>query len=640
MPSMPFTQEMLERLAKLSPEERREKYLLFYLLGKIPNRRTLEIRDRFSEQVAPEESSAWLPFSRPDPTTFGREVLGLKPSAKQLEYGLDWLTPDQQKIHDAILLYKRVLVKSCNGGGKTWDDALVAHWAYNSGFRTLITASTLAQADAGVGAEVQKLRALGPPGMGGKWMPSENHANYTKLHELLTFSVKIGTEEEIAGSAAGRHYKRMCLIIDEANSVSAKLIEQVDRICLNPNDIVVATMNATPPNCYMRKAADKTDVDGNPLWHVVTIDGENHPNVIYDDPDIIPGAITRDFIKDQLGKAGGNKKHFMYAPPVKGEYADFSSDGLIQRPWIDRAMARWEANNRKSDYRGTAIGADIAGAGGDASSIWKMTDWRLDRPIIFQDFCNKAMAMEHMPTVKPGPAWLRNREVKETNELLEAVIHTTPDVRGVAIDATGIGQAPISYLNSPAVRKRLPVYLKHVPHHRLMQMTEEHKPDVVGYNAQQSPEAKPVKEKFKKFKDQCLWFMARALENDQFDIPPKRVWDSWGLHDVDIMEELLRPVWGVDSTGHIIVATKRGDQCADEDMAKRCHEMPAASPNELDGMALTLWQFAKLTPGQKPIETAKELLAQEKESILKRERQKYAQRGKQTRGKLPWHLAR
>lgn len=587
---------------------------------------------------ADEEDEKWLPFSRPDPTTFMREVLNLTPSEKQLQYGLDIVTEDQERIHQSVLKYKRTLVKACNAGGKTWDLGAVALWALNRGFRTLITASTLAQADAGVGAEIKRFRLKAMPGMGGEWSPKEMRGGYSDLHEIRTFSVQVGTQEEIAGSAAGRHYKRMCLIIDEANSVNAKLLEQVDRICVGPHDIILAAMNATPPNCYMRKAAAKVGPDGRPLWNVVTIDGENHPNVVHNDPDIIPGAITREMIADQLAKAGGNKKHFMYAPPVKGEYADVSSDGLIQKDWILRAMARWATKRRQSDYRGTAVGADIAGAGGDASSIWKMTDFKLDRPIISQDFVNKALTREKMPTVTPGPAWRRGREVIETNQLLEAVIQTTPDVRAVAIDATGIGQAPIAHLNSPDVRKRLPDYLRYVPHHKLIQTVERHKPDIIGYNAQSSPVADSTKNKFKKFKDQALWFLARSLENDLFDIPPQSVWDSWGLPaDVDIMEQLLRPIWGVDTSGRIIVATKKGDECADEDMAKRCHEMPSESPNELDGIALTLWQFCKLPPGMKPIEDNRELRDLEMDRLTAKAVRDHLGKGKRRRGALPWH---
>lgn len=640
MQSSLLSLETMRELRKLSPEERRERLIQFYLLGKIPNRRLLEAHDRTSELLSKGDNGAWRQFSRDHPTTYFREVLNLKPSAKQLQYGLDIITDDQARIHESVLNYKRTLVKACNSGGKTWDLAGLGLWGLDRGFRVLITASTLAQADAGVGAEIKRFRSNAVYGCGGEWSPKEVRGGYSDLHELRTFSVQVGTDEEIAGSAAGRHYERMMFIIDEANSVSPKLLEQVDRVCTGPNDIVLAAMNATPSTCSMRGISEKLDLEGNPMWNVLTIDGENHPNVVFNDPDIIPGAITREFVNDQLAKAGGNRKHFMFAPPVKGEYADVSSDSLIQRAWIERSMARWEADTREDDYRGVALGADVAGKGGDASSVYGVKKWRLFKPMISEAFCNSKQAREDMPALKPGPAWVRGREIEENVDMIKGAACTTEDLRAIAIDKTGIGDSVSGEMRR--YRKKLPSYFKHFPDQRLVQRQEEHKPDVVGYNFGAAPEAQPTKQKFRKFKDQLLWGLARALEDNHFDIPPKRVWASWGLPgDVDIEEELLRPVWGVDSTGHIVVADQADSECADDDMRERVKHMSSKSPNELQAIALALYQFKKLTPGHKPITTAKELKAADHEAEMKRERKKYALRHKQTRGgKLPWQIGR
>lgn len=578
-------------------------------------------------------SERWRQWSRPDPITFGTEVLGLRPSAKQRQYGLNWYTDDQKAISDSILANKRTLVKSCNGGGKTFWDALVALWAHNCGFRVLITATTLAQADAGVGGEIRKLLKLGPPGLSGKWSPVETHARYTELHELLTFSVQIGTDEEIAGSAAGRHYERMCFILDEANSLSRKIIEQVDRNCLNPNDIILATMNPTPATCAMRKISEV----GN-LWNVVTIDGYNHPNVVYNDPDIIPGAITREMIEEQRVKAGGNEEHFLFAPPVRGQYAGFSSDSLIHEEWITRSMARWEANNRPEEWRGRAVGIDIAGKGGDASSAYEMERFRLNKPMIPESFVRSPLARTDMPGLKAGAAWVRGREIEENVDMVKAVGHTVPDLRAMAIDRTGIGDSVTGEMRRYA--KKLPKWIKQVWRNGV-QTQEEHEVGIHGYNFGAGPEASTVKEKFKNIKHQILWTFARALENNEFDIPPKHVWASWGLPaDVDIMEELLRPVWGIDSKGHTIVADQAGAECADDDMRERVKHMSSKSPNELQAMAMAFWEFRKLPKGLKPVTTAFELTAAVKEKQLAKDRREYKNRTRPAGGRYPWMIMR
>lgn len=603
----------------------------------LPGTRLLDFKLQCDKLVAGEVlSEYWRKWSRPDPITFGTEVLGLKPSPKQLQYGLNWYTDDQKATSDSILAHKRTLVQSCNGGGKTFWDALVALWAHNLGFRVLITATTLDQANKGVGAEIKRLLAKGPPGLSGKWADVEIHARYIDLHELVTFSVKVGTEEEIAGSAAGRHYERMCLIIDEANSVNQKLIEQVDRICLSPHDIVLATMNPTPPTCYMRAAAEIVGQDG-PLWNVVKINGENHPNVVYDDPDIIPGAITREMIADQLAKAGGNRKHFLFAPPVLGEFADSSVDGLIKEEWIMAAMARWEADEREDDYRGTAVAADIAGAGGDASSIWKMNRWRLDRPVIPESFVKKVQndpeLREAMPTLKAGAAWLRDRDVEETEDLLKGVMHTTEDARVLALDATGMGQGPAGTMRR--YQKKLPKWVRNVNDPRLIQRQELRMPDIIPLNFQQSPDPEPTKMKYKKLKDQMLWGLREGLRLGQLDIPPKKVWASWGLPgDVNIMEELLRCVWGIDATGHLVVADKRSAECADDQMRDRVKTMPTSSPNELHGIAMVFHAFKKLTPGPRPLEDNRDLERERAKRLAERDRRP---KNKRKSSRLPWH---
>lgn len=561
-------------------------------------------------------------------------MLGLKPSEKQLEYGENWYTADQLAITKSVIENKRTMVKSCNGGGKTFWDALLALWLHNSGYRVLITASTLAQANAGVGAEIRRLKALGPPGLSGKWADVELSAKFDDLHEMVTFSVQVGTMEEIAGSAAGRHYDRMALIIDEANSVSPKLIEQVDRICLHPNDVIVATLNPTPPSCYIRKAARV----GN-LWNTVTINGYNHPNVKHDDPDIIPGAITREFIEDQLRKAGGNRSHFYFAPPVLGEFADFSSDSLIQEVWVQRAMDRWESHFRQPDYRGTALGNDVAGTGGDASSMWGMKDWKLFRPMISESFCKNPENRRRFPTLVPGPTWMRGRGVQETVDMVEGAIWCIPDVRAVALDASGLGDGPVGQLQRK--QPTFPPYTKAIKDARLVQRLEEERCAVIGYKFGQRP-IEPASRKFKKFKDQLLWNLAEALRTDMFDIPPPHIMRSYGLgEDVDVMEELTRPIYGVDSSGHLIIADKAGAECADDDMRKRCASMPTTSPNELHAIALTLWQFMHLRPGPKPIETTLELRQAEFEAQKRKDIKARQQRmGPAKRGKLPWHLGR
>lgn len=610
-----------------------------YLAGHLPNNRLLDIHDQLNGYKQDDDYEKWAKYVHPDPTTFGREVFGFEPSEKQKQYGYDYVTPDQERIHQSVLKYKRTFVKSCNSGGKTWDAALIGHFFYNRGFRVLITASTKAQADAGVGAEVRVMRRRAPPGYGGHWPDVECHANYSELHEMLTFSVAIGTDEEIAGSAAGRHYKRMCFIIDEGNTVNRKLLEQADRICTGPNDVILVLANPTPPTAAIRDISQVVGLNG-PLWNVLTIDGLNHPNVIHNDPDIFPGAITKEMIDDQLAKAGGNPKHFLYAPPCRGEWADSSSDGLIKESWILAAMERWENDDREDDYRGTAVAADIAGAGGDASSVWKMTRWRLDRPIIPQDFVNKATTRKEMPTLKPGPAWLRGREVDETEDMLKGVMHTTPDARVLAIDATGMGQGPVATMRRYA--EKLPKWIKHANDSRKIQIQEEREPMIVGYNFGESPDAEPTKVKFKKRKDQLLWHLREALRLGQFDIPPKKVWASWGLPaDVDIMEELLRCVWGIDASGHIVIADKRSAECADDQMRDRVKNMPTESPNELHGIAMALYAFERLTPQPKPLLSNLDLRRAEAERQAAKDRASYANRGKRKSPRLPWHgLAR
>lgn len=372
------------------------------------------------------------------------------------------------------------------------------------------------------------------------------------------------------------------------------------------------------------------------MWNVETISGYNHPNVLYDNPDIIPGAITRDFIEGQFKKAGGNKKHFFYAPPVEGEYSDSASDSLIKREWILKSMARWKANNRVPDYRGTALALDIAGTGGDASSMLGMKDFRAFRPMITAEFCKKPTTKELFPSLRPGPTWMRGRESQESVDMVFGAVHCVPDVRVVVLDAGGLGDGPTGQLQRERTKK-FPKYLKYVPHPRLIQRTEEHQADVIGYKFGEAP-IQPAARKFKKFKDQILWFLREGFREDRIDIPPPEVWASYGVTEADIMEELTRPFFGIDAKDHLIVVDKSSAETpGDEESRKRADQLPSASPNELHALALVFWQFCRLSPGMKPIEDNRELQRLEMDRLTKKAAKDHLGRPARRRGALPWH---
>lgn len=569
-------------LQSLTPEEKKKAEAIREGLKRLTHQQRINLRDQLVQLEVSSQERRWVHFSRPDPTTFGTEVLNLRPNTTQKELKLNWYTDDQKRLFDAVATHNRVLALSGNGVGKSYSAAIISLWLYNRGYTVLTTAPTLAQVTDILWAEMRSMKANAMKGLGGTWQPKANKAEFGTLHFMQGFTVQTDMSSSVSTAFQGRHAPKMAIVLDEVIGMSASVIEACDRICVGPDDIIVGIGNPTDVSAPIRRAADVKRADGTPLWFTVHISGENHPNVVYNRT-VIPGAVSAKMVADQLAKAG-SRDGSIYKASVLGEWPDETPDTLIPREWILRAQERGR-KRRDEDYRGKALGMDVAGEGGDMTPVFIVDRAKLE-----------------MPKLKGRKPWLVGRDVQNCVDLVEEVLHQVPDVRAIGIDSTGIGQGPLAIL-----QRRRTYFPRYLTYNKasVTSYNAEHQATVRGLNF--SSKAESLHEtRFPRLKDQLYWELREAFRNNEIDLPTDEEIRMWELPSGnDFIAQLSNPIFVLDGQGRVVVLDKRG--AAGGMYKEKTKQLPDKSPDLVHSLMIAWFIYARLPKGFKPIKDQVEL---------------------------------
>lgn len=567
---------------QLSLEERKKLDAIKRGLRGLTPRQAVRIRDRLTKTAEAAAGTKWQPFSRPNPILFGTEVLHLRPNAAQAELGLPWYTEDQEILFKAVTENRRVLALSGNGVGKTYSAAIISLWLYHRGYTVLTTAPTLAQVTDLLWAEMRTFRAKGMKGLGGSWQPKANKAMFSDKHFLQGFTVQTDIASATSTSFQGRHSNKMAIVMDEVIGMSSGVIEACDTICVGPEDIVIGIGNPTDTTAPIRRASEVKRADGTPLWKTIHISGENHPNVKMRRT-IIPGAVSYEMVQDQLAKSG-SREGSRYKSSVLGQWPDETPDTLIPIDWIRAAQERGR-RQREEDYRGIAMGVDVAGEGGDITPAICMS-----RGKIF------------MPKLSKGKAWIQGRDTSHCVDLVKKILDEVPDIRVVGMDATAIGQGPVAQLQRERVS--FPRFLTY-RRSSIEQYNKEHQASVVGINFSSSAKD-TAGEKYVRIKDQLWWELREAFRKNEIDLPPDEELATWDLpRGSNLIDQLRVPIHVQDNQGRIIVLDKRG--AAGGMYKDRTKLLPDRSPDFAHALMICYHEWKKLIPGEKPITSLIEL---------------------------------
>lgn len=544
-----FTDAQLDVLAKLSPQHAKAVTNYRDLLAKAMQAR----------------AATRGGFATSDPLEFSKIILGVKPTAAARAKGYTTgYTPDQIRILHAVRDHQRVAIPAGHGVGKTHLLATIILWFLlgKKGSIVITTAPTFDVVKMQIWKNIHdtyRASKIPLPGrlldtqldMGGKWYA-------------------IGITTNRPGAFHGHHGTRTMVVGDEAVDIAEEINDEAESMILGPEDRYLLSYNPTDPTTWVKRVTDTG------LWHICRVSAEDHPNVIHDDPTLIPGAVTRQRVQ-QYEELYGGKDSPGYMARVQGKWPATAEDTLISYDVIARAQKfeerqalRREAaggNHVEERIRGGALGIDVAGEGSDLMICWEIYD-------------SVARVLWHT----------QHRDLMES---VGRIMHTIQQGRGryqvLAIDDTGIGAGVSSRLLELQSNASKPnVLATHVTEDPLLNCA------IVRVNFAERPTTFAQRNIFPQFwriKDEMWWNLRLVLQRDQLGLPSDTQLLKYGFpRGSSMVAQLSAPFFENESRGIIHVYDKYSDS------NDRTKTLPRKSPDIAHGLILANHAYRLLRP--------------------------------------------
>lgn len=189
-----------------------------------------------------------------EPEAYAQEVLGQTWWDKQAE------------VARAMVDHRRVLVMSCNGAGKTHLLGGLVQWWVDAGPGICYnTAPTWGQVKRLLWKELRRQRPRS--GMPGKLSPEAPLLKYGP--DWFAEGLNAASPEGFQG----QHHRRLMFLLDEAPGCKEWIWDVGGRMCVAPENVILAVGNPFDSNGPFIDAADSGE------WHVITISAMEHPNI-------------------------------------------------------------------------------------------------------------------------------------------------------------------------------------------------------------------------------------------------------------------------------------------------------------------------------------------------------------------------
>jgi hypothetical protein len=419
-----------------------------------------------------------------DPFWFIEHVLGLQPTAAARAYGYtSALTPDQQAIVASVRDHRRTAVPAGHGVGKTNVVALLVLWFLytNPGCKVVTTAPTWFQVENLLWQEIRGAHDRSRTPLGG----TPNLTSLTLGEQW--FAVGLSTDKP--DRFQGTHAPRIMVVFDEATGVAPMIWDAAEGLAVGAADRFIAIGNPTDPASRFKQVCDSG------RWQVIPVSCVNHPNVIHDDPRIIPGAVTKQWVDEHLEDYGGPDSPLARAR-ILGKWPEQGADSLIALGWVEAAQARWPGTTGLSLQ---AVGCDVARFGSDATVL---------QPLYYDHIAGT-------PQIRQG------QDTMATTGELAATYAAAPVP--LAVDDTGVGSGVTDRLHEQGI-PALPVNF--------------------GSAAWQP-------ERFVNRRAEMYWSLREALRNNELALPPdaklqaeltniKYRLDSRGRYQIEAKDEIRK----------------------------------------------------------------------------------------------------
>lgn len=269
----------------------------------------------------------------------------------------EFLWSKQKEIACSLRDYRRVAVKSCHSGGKSWLMARLAAWWLDTSSQVgesfvVTSAPSFHQVRAILWREMGRAHAKGK--LKGRMNQTEWWMPVGDTEEMVAFGRKPADMDPTGFQ--GIHARRVLLIFDEACGIPVDLWEAADSLLSNEESKMIAIGNPDDTSAHFAKVCKPGSG-----WHVVRINAFETPN--------FTGEAIPEHLRAQLiGKTWVEEKRRawgetnpLWIAKVTGEFPESSDDGLIPIAWVRAAQ------ERTLDKTGPIeLGVDVGG-GGDKS---------------------------------------------------------------------------------------------------------------------------------------------------------------------------------------------------------------------------------------------------------------------------------
>lgn len=294
-------------------------------------------------------------MSSEHPSIFANTKLGL-----QLWSGFE-------ELFDAVASGERkILVKSCNGAGKTTAIAAIVNWMLVSHPDSIIltSAASFIQLRRNLWGEIRKQARV-----------SKIYGNLPIREEMIRISDKhfaIGISPAQPENAQGYHSAKMLIAVDEATAIDRDIMTALLGNTTGGDAQVILAYNPTNRTSFPYEAERSGD------WKVITLSAFDHPNIV-SGQEKIPGAVSRTWLIDRLAgwsykvephseqsfefEGEWYRKTGEVSSRMFGEWPEDDNEGFIQ-PYL---LTRSFAVEPKGDIK--CMGVDIARGGDDATVL-------------------------------------------------------------------------------------------------------------------------------------------------------------------------------------------------------------------------------------------------------------------------------
>jgi phage terminase large subunit len=252
---------------------------------------------------------------------------------------------------------RNVAVSSATGVGKTFAGALMLLWFLDcfEGSQVITLAPKEEQLTLHIWKEVGRL-----------WdVFHQLHPQATLTHLKLRmrprredwaatgFACGVEADEQVAGRARGFHAEDMMFIFEETTGIHNAILNAVKLTCTAPHNLRLYFGNPDSEQDSLARVSKEVSV------RPIRASAYDHPNVVCNNPHLIPGACSKLRIDEWREELGDESPIFQSR--ARGIPPPQSADALVRREWVERAM------QKTAEQRQTLMQAGPAAAGLDVA---------------------------------------------------------------------------------------------------------------------------------------------------------------------------------------------------------------------------------------------------------------------------------